>query len=66
MVDSRNFKKQNNNSRMEGLKKHKWIPFVVIVVLAVLLILMCSFLIDINNEVWSSMDSSTSLTNLLK
>ena len=31
MVDSRNFKKQNQKG--QGLKKHKWIPLVVIVVL---------------------------------
>ena len=37
MVDSRNFKKQNQKG--EGLKKHKWIPLVVIIVLALSLIL---------------------------
>ena len=37
MVDSRNFKKQNQKG--QGLKKHKWIPLVVIVVLALVLIL---------------------------
>ena len=35
MVDSRNFKKQNQKG--EGLKKHKWIPLVVIVLLALIL-----------------------------
>ena len=43
MVDSRNFKKQNQKG--QGLKKHKWIPLVVIVVLA--LVLIQYFMIDI-------------------
>ena len=30
MVDSRNFKKQNQKG--QGLKKHKWIPLVVILI----------------------------------
>ena len=29
MVDSRNFKKQNQKG--QGLKKHKWIPLVVLI-----------------------------------
>ena len=45
MVDSRNFKKQNQKG--QGLKKHKWIPLVVIVVLALVLILIQYFMIDI-------------------
>ena len=44
MVDSRNFKKQNQKG--QGLKKHKWIP-LVIVVLALVLILIQYFMIDI-------------------
>ena len=43
MVDSRNFKKQNQKG--QGLKKHKWIPLVVIVVLALVLILIQYFMI---------------------
>ena len=45
MVDSRNCKKQNQKG--QGLKKHKWIPLVVIVVLALVLILIQYFMIDI-------------------
>ena len=45
IVDSRNFKKQNQKG--QGLKKHKWIPLVVIVVLAHVLILIQYFMIDI-------------------
>ena len=45
MVDSRNFKKQNQKG--QGLKKHKWITLVVIVVLAIVLILIQYFMIDI-------------------
>ena len=45
MVDSRNFKKQNQ--KWEGIKKHKWIPLVVIVVLALILILIQYFMLDI-------------------
>ena len=41
MVDSRNFKKQNQKG--QGLKKHKWIPLVV----ALVLILIQYFMIDI-------------------
>ena len=40
-----NFKKQNQKG--QGLKKHKWIPLVVIVVLALVLILIQYFMIDI-------------------
>ena len=45
MVDSRNFKKQNQKG--QGLKKHKWIPLVVIVLLALILILVQYFMLDI-------------------
>jgi len=45
MVDSRNFKKQNQKG--QGLKKHKWIPLVVIVVLALVLILIQYFMIGL-------------------
>ena len=45
MVDSRNFKKQNQKG--QGLNIHKWIPLVVIVVLALVLILIQYFMIDI-------------------
>lgn len=45
MVDSRNFKKQNQKG--EELKKHKWIPLVVIIVLALILILIQYFMLDI-------------------
>ena len=45
MVDRRKFKKQNQKG--QGLKKHKWIPRVVIVVLALVLILIQYFMIDI-------------------
>ena len=45
MVDSRNFKKQNQKG--QGLKKHKWIPLVVIVLLALIIILVQYFMLDI-------------------
>ena len=45
MVDSRNFKKPNQ--KREGLKRHKWIPLVVIIVLALILILIQYFMLDI-------------------
>ena len=35
------------NQKGQGLKKHKWIPLVVIVVLALVLILIQYFMIDI-------------------
>ena len=44
MVDSRNFKKNNNES---GIKKYKWIPLVVIVVLALILIAIQYIMLDI-------------------
>ena len=53
MVDSRNFKKQNQKG--QGLKKHKWIPLVVIVVLALVLILIQYFMIDL----WQSTQNSS-------
>lgn len=52
MVDSRNFKKQNQKG--EGLKKHKWIPLVVIVILAIILILIQYVLLDILTAVNSA------------
>ena len=52
MVDSRNFKKQNQKG--QGLKKHKWIPLVVIVFLALILILVQYFMLDILVEVNSA------------
>ena len=48
MVDSRNFKKQNQKG--QGLKKHKWIPLVVIVVLALVLNFMIDILMAINTK----------------
>lgn len=52
MVDSRNFKKQNQKG--EGLKKHKWIPLVVIVILAIILILIQYVMLDILTAVNSA------------
>ncbi len=52
MVDSRNFKKQNQKG--EGLKKHKWIPLVVIVILAIVLILIQYVMLDILTAVNSA------------
>lgn len=57
MVDSRNFKKQNQKG--QGLKKHKWIPLVVIVVLALVLILIVYFMIDIFMYLWQSTQNSS-------
>lgn len=57
MVDSRNFKKQNQKG--QGLKKHKWIPLVVIVVLALVLILIQYFMIDILMYLWQSIQNSS-------
>lgn len=52
MVDSRNFKKQNQKGK--GLKKHKWIPLVVIVILAIVLILIQYVMLDILTAVNSA------------
>ena len=48
MVDSRNFKKQNQKG--QGLKKHKWIPLVVIVVLALVQYFMIDILMAVNTK----------------
>ena len=45
MDDSRNIKILKQKG--QGFKKHKWIPLVVIVVLALVLILIQYFMIDI-------------------
>ena len=45
MVDSRNFKKQNNSS--SKLKQNKWIPLIIIVILALVLVAIQYVMIDI-------------------
>jgi hypothetical protein len=77
MVDSRNFKNFNNkNSRgvSNNLKKKKWIPFVVIVALAIALIALNYFMMDILQWANESMqttptgteESSTELVNFAR
>lgn len=63
MVDSRNFKNLNSTNRSgkgsSSLKKNQWVPFVIIVILAVALIALNYLMMDILQ--WAN-DSAASQT----
>lgn len=74
MVDSRNFKKlnQNNNSSRlsSGIKKNPMIPFVIIVILALALIALNYFMMDIlqwaNDAAASSQEETTTAVQMIQ
>ena len=62
MVDSRNFKnfKTNKNEKVPGgIKKNKWVPFVIIVILAIALIVLNYFMMDVLQWANESMSNTT-------
>ena len=74
MVDSRNFKKlnqTNNSSRFSsGIKKNPMIPFVIIVILALALIALNYFMMDIlqwaNDAATSSQEETTTAVQMIQ
>lgn len=74
MVDSRNFKKlnqTNNSSRLSsGIKKNPMIPFVIIVILALALIALNYFMMDIlqwaNDAAASSQEETTTAVQMIQ
>lgn len=66
MVDSRNFKKHTTNETyMDKLRKNKFIPLIIIIILALMLIALQYFMMDIIESAYSDIETS-SFENILR
>ena len=57
-VNSNTFKNSNNNKNNKW-KQHKWIPLVIIVVIALALVALNWFLIDFTSDVYNTSQQAT-------
>lgn len=61
---------QFNNKQSERMKKYPWVPFVVVIIMAVLMIALNSFLIDflsyVNSQAPTETQAGDALINIFR